>query len=281
MRLGAPLAGPFDSPEQWATTVRAHGYAAAYCPVGLDASQATIDAYAAAAHAANIIIAEVGAWSNPLSPDATIRTAAIDRCIRSLELAERIGARCCVNIAGSRGQRWDGPHRDDLTEATFTLIVETVQHFIDTVQPTRTFFTLEPMPYMYPDSIESYQRLIEAIDRPAFAVHFDPANLINSPQRYVHNAAFIRDFVSAFGSAIKSVHAKDSLMQEKLTVHIDEVRPGLGTLDYAAFLQALTPLDRDLPVMLEHLPNQEEYHAAASYLRSVAAAQGIRLDGGV
>jgi sugar phosphate isomerase/epimerase len=279
MRLGAPLAGPFASPEAWVAAVHAHGYTAAYCPVGLDASQATIDAYAGAAQAANIVIAEVGAWSNPLSPDETIRAAAIERCIRSLDLAERIGARCCVNIAGSRGNRWDGPHRDDLTEATFVLIVESVQHIIDSVQPKHTFYTLEPMPYMYPDSIESYQRLIEAIDRPAFAVHFDPANLINSPQRYVHNAAFIRDFVAAFGSAIKSVHAKDTLMQEQLTVHIDEVRPGLGTLDYAAFLQALAPLAPDLPVMLEHLPSEAEYLAAAAYVRSVAAAQNLRLDG--
>jgi sugar phosphate isomerase/epimerase len=277
MRLGAPLAGSFASPEAWVAAVQQHGYRAAYCPLSVDAEQATIDAYIRAAHAADIVIAEVGAWSNPLSPDEATRSAAITHCMRSLDLAERIGARCCVNIAGSRGQRWDGPHPDDLSEATFALIVATVQQIIDAVQPMHTFYTLEPMPYMYPDSIESYQRLIEAIDRPAFAVHFDPVNLINSPQRYVHNGAFIRGFVEHFGPAIKSVHAKDTIMREQLTVHIDEVRPGLGTLDYATFLHALTTLDPDLPFMLEHLPSQAEYLAAAEYVRSVATAQDIRL----
>jgi sugar phosphate isomerase/epimerase len=277
MRLGAPLAGSFASPEAWVAAVQQHGYRAAYCPLSVDAEQATIDAYIRAAHAADIVIAEVGAWSNPLSPDEATRSAAITHCMRSLDLAERIGARCCVNIAGSRGQRWDGPHPDDLSEATFALIVATVQQIIDAVQPMHTFYTLEPMPYMYPDSIESYQRLIEAIDRPAFAVHFDPVNLINSPQRYVHNGAFIRGFVEHFGPAIKSVHAKDTIMREQLTVHIDEVRPGLGTLDYATFLHALTALDPDLPFMLEHLPSQAEYLAAAEYVRSVATAQDIRL----
>lgn len=279
MRLGAPIHGTFETPAAWAGAVRQHGYRAAYCPVAPDADQATIEAYARAAEAADIVIAEVGAWSNPLSPDRATREAAITRCIRGLELAERIGARCCVNIAGSRGERWDGPHPDDLTEATFGQIVETVQGIIDAVRPTRTFYTLEPMPYMYPDSIESYDRLLRAINRSAFAVHFDPVNLINSPQRYYANGDFIRAFVSHFGDAIKSVHAKDILLQPRLTVHLDEMRPGLGALDYPALLHALEGLDRDLPFMLEHLPDAAEYDAAADFVRDVARREDVSLEG--
>jgi sugar phosphate isomerase/epimerase len=278
MRLGGPIHGEFDSPEAWVAAVQQRSYRAAYCPVSVDADDATIAAYAHAAQMADIVIAEVGAWSNPLSPDPAIRSAAIEYCTRSLDLAERIGAHCCVNIAGSRGQRWDGPHRDDLTEETFALIVKTVQSIIDAVRPSRTFYTLEPMPYMYPDSIESYQRLIEAIDRPAFAVHFDPVNLINSPQLYFANAAFMRAFVAQFGPAIKVCHAKDTVLRQQLTVHLDEVRPGLGTLDYPALLHALNQLDPDLPLMLEHLPNEDEYLAAAAYVRAIANQEGILLE---
>ena len=53
------------------------------------------------------VVAEVGAWSNPLSPDETTRTAAVELCKRRLALADRVGARCCVNIAGSRSENWD------------------------------------------------------------------------------------------------------------------------------------------------------------------------------
>jgi len=45
---------------------------------------------------------------------------------------------------------------------------------IDAVQPTRTFYTLETMPWMYPDSPQSYLRLLQAVDRRQFAVHFAP-----------------------------------------------------------------------------------------------------------
>src|SRR5438105_3773923 len=122
MRLGGPIAGAFESPAAWVAAVRQRGYRAAYCPLALGTDAATVAAYAQAARDADIVIAEVGAWSNPLSPDPATRAAAIEHCQRSLDLAERIGARCCVNIAGSRGMKWDGPHPDDLTEATFALI---------------------------------------------------------------------------------------------------------------------------------------------------------------
>jgi len=47
---------------------------------------------------------EVGAWSNPLSRDAATAAAAMQKCKTSLSLADRIGSRCCVNIAGARGR---------------------------------------------------------------------------------------------------------------------------------------------------------------------------------
>jgi hypothetical protein len=31
-----------------------------------------------------------------------------------LALADEIGSLCCVNISGSRGSQWDGPHPDNL-----------------------------------------------------------------------------------------------------------------------------------------------------------------------
>jgi sugar phosphate isomerase/epimerase len=228
-----------------------------------------------AARKANIVIAEVGAWSNPLSPDKATRQAALDTCKKSLALADNIGARCCVNIAGSRGSKWDGPHTDDLTEETFEMIVETVRKIIDSVKPTRSFYTLETMPWMYPDSADNYLQLIEAIDRKTFAVHLDPVNLVNSPQRYFKNGELIAECFTKLGPYIKSCHAKDIYLRDNLTVHLDEVRPGLGHFDYRTYLRELNQLDAEIPLMLEHLPNEEEYKLAAEYIRTVAQQEGI------
>ena len=277
MRLGGPIFQECDNPETWVEAVRAKGYRAAFCPVSPETPSNEIEAYRQAAEQADIVIAEVGAWSNPLASDIVTRKAALEKCKKSLELAEQIGARCCVNISGSRGEKWDGPHPDDLTRQTFDLIVVTVQEIIDAVGPQQTRYTLETMPWMYPDSADSYLGLLRAIDRPGFAAHLDPVNLINSPQHYFKNGALIRECIEKLGAYIRSCHAKDIALDNRLTLHLDEVRPGTGGLDYRTYLRELDRLDPDVPLMLEHLPSEEEYDLAAAHVRSVAQAIGCEL----
>jgi sugar phosphate isomerase/epimerase len=277
MRFGAPLFADCSTPERWIAALRQKGYRAAYCPVDGTTSDDVVRAYADAAREADVVIAEVGAWSNPLSRDEETRRKAVAHCRAQLALAERIGARCCVNIAGSPGTQWDGPHPDNYTPETYALIVETVRAIIDAVNPTRTFYTLETMPWMLPDSTESYAQLLRDIDRKAFAVHFDPVNLINSPRLFYENARLLRAFCAALGPHIKSCHAKDIALTPRFTTHLDEVRPGLGALDYGVLLRALNALDPDLPLLLEHLPSEEEYAQAEAYVRSVAQEVGVPL----
>lgn len=274
LRLGGPVFEKYKDPQGWVEAVQRLGYSAAYCPVGAKASDDEVRAYEEAAAKADIIIAEVGAWSNPICRDEATRKAALEKCRTQLALADRIGARCCVNIAGSLSDTWDGPAAENFTPEAFDLIVETTRSIIDAVKPTRTYFALETMPWAYPDSADSYVRLLKAIDRKGFAVHLDPVNLVCSPQRYYGNAGLIRECFEKLGSHIKSCHAKDILLQKKLTTHLDEVRPGTGGLDYAVFLKELSRFP-GTPLMLEHLPNAEEYHLAAEHVRDIAKGLGI------
>ncbi len=275
IRLGGPLFEKYESPQEWVAAVKRAGFSAAYCPVNANQSDDVIQSYEQEAKRNNIIIAEVGAWSNPISPNDEERKKALSKCTTQLALADRIGANCCVNISGSRNENnWAGPHEDNLTKETFDLIVETIRKIIDDVKPKRTFFTLETMPWGYPDSPDSYVELLHAIDRKHFAVHLDPVNLVCSPQRYYNNGSLIRECFDKLGPYLKSCHAKDILLSEKLTTHLDEVRPGLGNLDYAVFLQELSAR-QDIPLMLEHLSSAEEYAQAAIHIRKVGKKEGI------
>ena len=88
MRLGAPVFGvDMKDPQAWAMAHRKLGYGAAYCPVDADADEATCRAFAQAAKEQNVVIAEVGAWSNPISPDAQQARKAMEHCIAQLQLA--------------------------------------------------------------------------------------------------------------------------------------------------------------------------------------------------
>src|SRR5690554_2112101 len=174
MRLGGQVFIEDITPEKWIKKLQEKNYRAAVFPIDHTASDEEILNYQKAAEAADIVIAEVGAWSNPISPDPVVREKAINYCKDQLRLADRIGANVCVNISGSRGNQWDAPHPDNFSEATFNLIVKTVQEIIDDVKPTNTFFALEMMPWALPDDTETYLELMKAIDRKEFAVHFDP-----------------------------------------------------------------------------------------------------------
>jgi sugar phosphate isomerase/epimerase len=276
MRLGGPIFAQHDDAASWIEAVRRTSYRAVYAPVGLEADEATVAAYAAAARKADIVIAEVGAWSNPLDVDAGKSRAAIEKCQRHLDLAERLGALCCVNIVGSRHPEiWDGPHSDNFSADTFDLIVATTREIIDAVKPRHTFYTLETMPWIFPSSPDEYLDLVRAIDRPALGVHLDPVNMINNPARYFRNGDFIRECFAKLSPLIKSCHAKDSKLEPRLTVHIDECTPGEGFLDYRAYLTELAKLAPDTPLMLEHMA-EEQYAVAERNIR--AAAQELRLE---
>jgi sugar phosphate isomerase/epimerase len=274
VRLGGPVFGDFKDPQEWVKAVKAEGYSAAYCPVETFTDASTVKAFETAAKDANIIISEVGAWSNPISKNEKERKEAIKKCKDSLALAELIGAGCCVNITGSRGEQWDGPNAENMSKDTFDMIVQVTREIIDEVKPVRTFYTLETMPWALPDSPDSYLELIKAIDRKQLAAHLDPVNMINSPGRYYNNGAFIKECFAKLGPYIKNCHAKDILLGTHLTVHLDEVLLGTGGLDYKVYLTELSKL-KNVPLMLEHLKTREEYTQAATNVRNIAKSTGI------
>ncbi len=82
LRLGGPVFEEFDDPDSWVKALKALRYSAAYCPVEADESDDVVRAYEEAAKKANIVIAEVGVWNNPLDPDEKKRKAAFKRCCR-------------------------------------------------------------------------------------------------------------------------------------------------------------------------------------------------------
>ena len=273
MRLAGPLGEKIESPEQWIAALGRKGYRAAEMPCGQ--GDARLTEYVEAARRAGVTITEVGAWSNPISTDAAERGRALEKCCAGLAFAERSGARCCVNIAGSRGARWDGPDPENFIADTFALIVESVRQIIDTVRPTRSFYTLETMPWVFPDSPDNYLALIKAIDRKQFAAHLDPVNMINCPRRMYRSGEFLRECFAKLGPYIKGCHAKDIRFTQHLTMHLDECAPGQGVLDYGVYLEELAKLDPETPLVLEHLATQEEYDAAAAHIRGVAAGLGL------
>ena len=276
IRLGGPIFLKSDDPVALAREHRRLGYSAAYCPPASVSDDDRVRAIREAFAAEDVVIAEVGAWRNMLDPDLTTRAANVAYVTERLALAEAVAARCCVDIAGSFDPTvWYGPHPKNLSQEFFDLTVENCRKVIDAVKPRRTTFSIEMMGWSLPDGPDEYVKLIHAVDRPAFAVHMDVCNGINSPRRFYRNAEFISECFAKLGRWVVSCHAKDLAWIPEMNVHFREVVPGTGKVDYATYLRELSRLEVDAPLMLEHLQTAEEYAAGRDHIRSVGARIGV------
>ena len=277
VRLGGPIFLKSDDPAELAREHRRLGYSAAYCPAAKHTDRERCDAIRAAFAKENVTIAEVGAWVNMLDPDAEKRKTNLSYVTDRLALAEMVGARCCVDIAGSYHPKvWYGPHPKNLSPEFFDATVENCRHVIDAIKPTRTVFSIEMMGWTIPDGPDSYVKLIKAVDRKAFGVHLDVCNVINSPARFYNSGAVIEECFRKLGRWIASCHAKDLAWEVELNVHFREVIPGRGEVDYRAYLGELSKLGHDAPLMLEHLKTAEEYEEGKLYIQKVAAGIGVK-----
>jgi sugar phosphate isomerase/epimerase len=276
IRLGGPAFADTKDPEELALAHRKLGYSAAYCPnVSLNDS-AQIRAYADAFARHDVVIAEVGRWVNLLEADPEKRRLNLQVVTDGLALAEAIGARCCVDIAGSFSpDSWFGPHPENLSQKHFDASVENARKIIDAVKPVRTTFCYEVMGWSWPDSPDHYVKMIKAIDRKAFSVHLDPCNLVNSPDRFYQNTNLLNECFNKLGKWISSCHAKDLTWDVEMNLHFREVAPGKGSLDYSTYLRRLSQLPQNPPLMLEHLRTAEEYTGAREHIFEVGKKSGL------
>lgn len=280
MRIGGGIEKPYHNPQEWVALAKDLRYSAVLSPIDSSSDETTRRDYVQAAREADLVIGEVGVWRNCLALDDAVRRDAMEYAKAQLALAEEIGANCCVNIIGSHCKTaWDGFDSDNYTDDFYALAVDSVREIIDAVKPKRTFYTIEPMPWVLPDSPEQYLKLLQDVDRAGFGVHLDFVNMINCPERYVNSTAFVGRCFELLGSHIKSIHGKDVLMEQAYTTLIHETMPGKGTLDYKKILAMVEKLGADTPLFVEHLPDYDTYKAAAGYVRSQAEAAGIQVKG--
>ena len=270
--IGGPVFLKSEDPAELAREHRRLGYSAAYCPQVRLSDKDRLRAIEAAFAKEKVVIAEVGAWKNLLDTDLAKRKENFEYVVERMAIADEVGARCCVDIAGSYNEKsWFGPHPKNLSQECFDETVENCRRILDAVKPKRSFFTLEVMGWTLPDTPDNYLRLIRAIDRKSFAVHLDICNAINSPDKFYRSGALVDEWFRKLGRHIRSCHAKDLEWVVELNVHFLEVIPGRGQVDYRAYLRALHNLATPMPLMLEHLKTAAEYKEGFDYIKKIAA----------
>ena len=267
MRLGTSSPLKHDSPDQWASNQIKIGCASVVFPVQSNEPEEKIIEYKKAADKAGLMIAEVGIWRNALSPDTDERRKNMDYCVKQLRMADQIGAKCCVNVAGAFGKRWDGAYKENFTKEARIEIIKMVREIIDRAEIKNTYFALEPMPWMIPTGPRDYLRLIDEVERDRFAVHMDVINMVNSIDRYFNPKDLIDECADLLGDRIKSCHIKDIHLCEEYTTMLRECAPGCGEFPIRYYVEKMNEINSDMPMILEHLSTDEDYLKYISYLK--------------
>ena len=297
MKLGISSALEHTDPHDWALKHKRMGLECVNFPVDHTAGEEVFMAYKEAADEAGLMIAEVGVWRNTLAHDPEERERWIRYAIGQLEMADRIGARCCVNVVGTPyGPRWDGGYRGNYSPELWKMAVDMIRRIIDSVRPKHTKYSIESMPWMIPSSPDEYLRLkvkvleqaeeygghdgrfqgVPEADLGGGDIHV--VNMITSPERYFFNDLFIEECFEKLDGRICSCHLKDVLLKQEYTFQLEECACGQGTLDIGRYANLASAQDPDMPMIIEHLDTDSEYRDSVMYVRNRLLQLG---DGGV
>ena len=276
MRLGGTVC--FSDPSEWEEKLTGSGFRAVTAPFTCDTPQEEINRLRRIIDKHDVVIAEVGVWKNLFDP--VEGPANLDFAVRQLQLADALSIPCCVNVAGTTGPAgWDAADKSNFTDEMYERIISSIREIIDRADPKKACYSLEPMPWMIPDSPDVYLQLMKDVDREAFAVHMDFVNMINCPRRFLNAESFIEECFRKLGPYIRSTHLKDSRMDPmQLTTVLTECSPGEGSLDFIRVLQIIDRyLPEDAPVLLEHMSTFEEYRRAYVFTARKASEAGVRI----
>ena len=277
LRLGGPTFGTKKDPQALVEYQLQNGYAAAYDPGVQD--PVLLDEILQAYAENDIILAEVGAYGiNILEEDEKILEQNIQTIIQRLARAERIGALCCVGHGGRvirPTHRYPRCNPENFSRASIDKMIPIIQRIVDTVKPVKTKYTLETENRYLPDNPDVYLEMLKAVDRPGFAAHLDPTNIISSIRRYYFNGDFIRECFAKLGPYIRSTHAKDIDMGRSPNFLV-RTFVGNGELDYGTFLTEIVKLDADVPLMIEHVTEPQMKWSRDS-IYDTAEAVGITI----
>lgn len=270
MRLGVMTDFEAKSSKDWADKQNKLGCRAVSFPINFEKGSLAIEEYKNEALNNDLLIAEVGVWKNTLAFAKEERLANIEYAVNQLVMADKINARCCVNVAGTpHGERWDGGYAGNFSKETRKEIIEMIRLIIDEAKPLNTKFTLEPMPWMVPSGPDDYLRLIDEVERDEFGVHLDLINMVTCPERYFYLNDFMDECFEKLGKYICSCHLKDILLLEDYTFQLKECACGEGILDVKRYLSKASSFDENMPVIIEHLKNDDEYKRSFEYVVSL------------
>ena len=227
----------------------------------------------------DVIIYEVGGYTNLVTPDTGRLQKNLSGLAHCIEVAESVNCGMVGTVAGSRDpDNLINVHPDNWTADTWKLLVKSLKQVLNDTAGMKAVIGMEAQITSIIDGPVAHKNLMEDVGGDRLKVNFDPVNMMNLA-RYYHTTEFLNECFDLLGEDIVGCHAKDTFIwPDQQTVHVQEVCPGKGVMDYETYLVRMSRLSWPRALEPEHIAD-EEYPEAKTYIEKIAAKTGVKLYG--
>jgi sugar phosphate isomerase/epimerase len=215
---------------------------------------------------------------NLVDADPGVRADALSRMRRAMAVASQLDAVMVNTGVGSHHSSFPyGPHPANHTPEAVDTLVANLRILCPEASDSGVLLSLEPHVMTTIGDVETISAVVEAVGHPVLRVNFDPVNLLGTLPEVFGSAAVIRAIGDRLGPVLApSAHVKDVRPAPALVIHLEEVPPGDGFVDWDAFFAVCRRFADGSALIVEHLEGDAVDEALARVTR-MANAHGIGL----
>jgi sugar phosphate isomerase/epimerase len=197
-----------------------------------------------------IRIAAIFGYYNVVDPDGEKRKRGEARMEFLLTNWKRLGCPVVSTETGTfnRQSEWmESP--ENATEDGYVRCRTAIEKLVRVAEKSGAVVSIEPYWRNVIDSVDRAARLFREVNSPALRLVMDPCNYMRK-EDLARMQPMLEDMFKRLGDRVVVAHAKDVKASADGT---DLPASGLGVLDYPLYLRLLARLDREMPLILEHL----------------------------
>jgi sugar phosphate isomerase/epimerase len=285
-RLDEPL--PAFLPGDWrmitaedAARVRAHGFVGSSLFINkpLEAEAEDVKRVGQAFKEGGLEIAQLNGWYESLcNYDDTLRAQGVAGMIALARVGAALQAPSVYVRPGGHNPKghWYA-HPENHTQRTFDLVVDSLRQVCKAAEQDGVFIAVEGHVLSCLDTPQRIRDLVDAVGSPALKFNYDPVNFTGTVKQVHDTRIILQQLKALMGPFTIAAHAKDCALGDHLVVHIEEVVPGTGTMNYEMFMKDFQALAPEGYFIIEHLPDAETLEAQKNVV-ALAKRYGVPLD---
>lgn len=219
-----------------------------------------------------------GRYNDLVHPQESERTEGIRSVKALVQIGKAWNAQTVYVRPGSlnpRGSWW--PHPENRSQEVFNRLIDSLTSVCKTAEAEAMTLAIEGHVLSPLYSAQRVRDLLDAVGSPALKFNMDPVNFIGTVPDVYNTAAVINELFDLLGDDTVALHAKDCTITDALVVHIDEVIPGTGTLDYDLLLTRFEECCPNGYVLIEHL-TQDNVSAAQQAILAAMQRLAFRFE---